>query len=186
MGMTTKSQVKQPRTISTIFQEGLNIRIFDMMVKRHDDLHWFHHNFKMVNLLPVFVFNFNFMPKNKINSQSLEDTQVGYISYKYTLERAFKPSYISFQHLSLHTHFQAFKPSQTILSILAFIHILEHLSLHTHFLEAFMPLYTPRFLCAFHFNRLYIFAEHCCHHTFLSIAASIQPNPRSIQASIHP
>ena len=65
MGMTTKSQVKQPRTISTIFQEGLNIRIFDMMVKSHDDLHWFHHNFKMVNLLPVFVFNFNFMPKNK-------------------------------------------------------------------------------------------------------------------------
>ena len=28
--------------------------------------------------------------------------------------------------------------------------------------------------------------EHCCHHTFPRIAASIQPNPRSIQVSIHP
>ena len=31
-----------------------------------------------------------------------------------------------------------------------------------------------------------MFEEHCCHHTFPRIAASIQPNPRSIQVSIHP
>ena len=35
--------------------------------------------------------------------------------------------------------------------------------------EAFMPSNTPRFLFAFHSE------EHCCHYTFSSIAASIQP-----------
>ena len=52
-----------------------------------------------------------------------------------------------FKHLSRHSHFQAFKP---------FLHIFEHFSLHTP-PEAFMPLYNPGFLCAFHFDRLYIF-----------------------------
>ena len=33
------------------------------------------------------------VPEEEINSQSLEDTQVGYILEKYTLEWAFKHSY---------------------------------------------------------------------------------------------
>ena len=48
------------------------------------------------------------------------------------------------EHLSLHTHYPAFKHSYTFLrTIFAFIHIIQHLSLHTHFLEAFRPPYTP-------------------------------------------
>ena len=62
-----------------------------------------------------------------INSQSLEDTQVGYISQKYSFDK-----YILGQ---------AFKPSYTFLSISAFIYIFEHLSLHIHF-RAFKPSYT--------------------------------------------
>ena len=43
-------------------------------------------------------------------------------------------------------------------------------------------------LLKLHFGKIhiYIFVEHCCHYKFPSIAASIRPNPRSIQASIHP
>merc|ERR1711911_347699 len=95
----------------------------------------------------------------KINSQSLEDTQVGYISQKYSFDkyslgRAFKPSYALFTHLSLHIHFRAFKPSYTYLWVgrvlpetklknkwtlffelfdLSNHYIFEHLSLHIHF-----------------------------------------------------
>ena len=68
---------------------------------------------------------------DKINSQSWEDTQYihSYIIY-------------TFEHLSFHIPFQAFKPSYTFLSIYAFINIFEHLSpinifehvsLHIHF-----------------------------------------------------
>ena len=76
----------------------------------------------------------------KINSQSLEDTQVRNISQKnsfdkYTLGRAFNLN---------------FKPSYTFLNIQAFIYIFEHLSLHIHFenlslhihFRAFKPSYT--------------------------------------------
>ena len=41
--------------------------IFDMVVKSQDDLRWFH-NFKTVNLFPVFVFNTHFVPENKVIS----------------------------------------------------------------------------------------------------------------------
>ena len=62
----------------------------------------------------------------KINSQSIEDTQVGYISQKYTLDQYTLEEYTLevvqkyiyiFEHLSPHIHFRAFKPSYTFLSI---------------------------------------------------------------------
>ena len=103
-----------------------------------------------------------------INSQSLEDTQVGYTSGKYM--------YIFLKSIAAIIHFQALMDPYTR--------------------EPFRPPYTPRSIYAFLQPQIsvciplrpsvYIFEEHCCHHTFPSIAASIQPNPRSIQASIHP
>ena len=42
------------------------------------------------------------------------------------------------------------------------------------------------FQFAFHFDHLHMFfEEHCCHHTFSSIAASIQPNPRKKHLGLH-
>ena len=57
-----------------------------------------------------------------INSQSLEDTQVGYISQKYTLDQYTLEEYTLevvqkyiyiFERSSLHIHFRAVKPSYT-------------------------------------------------------------------------
>ena len=56
-----------------------------------------------------------------INSQSLEDTQVGYTSHLYTLDKYTLEKYTSsiwafiyiFEHLSLHIPFRAFKTSYT-------------------------------------------------------------------------
>ena len=108
-----------------------------------------------------------------INSQSLEDTQVGYTSQKYTLE---KYMYIFLKSIAAIIHFWAFIPPYTQ--------------------EAFRPPYTPRSIYAFLQPQISvciplppsvdIFEEHCCHHSFPRIAASIQLSPRSIQASIHP
>ena len=100
---------------------------------------------------------------NRINSQSLEVRYIlqKYSWDKYTSERAFKPSYTfltfrpsytvlsisafiyTFQHLSLHIHFPAFKPSYTFSKLfdLSDHYIFEHLSLHINFI-AFKPSYT--------------------------------------------
>ena len=59
--------------------------------------------------------NFYWIPSS-INSQSLEDTQVGYISQTTLWINTLRNEY-----LSLHIHFRAFKSSYTLL---------EHLSLH--------------------------------------------------------
>ena len=64
MAMIAARRRRQPSTIRTITQAGLNTTIFDMVGKSKDDLRWFH-DFEMVNLFPVFVLNLNFMPKNK-------------------------------------------------------------------------------------------------------------------------
>ena len=98
------------------------------------------------------LFSLSFYLLNKQTRKAKEDTHVGNILQKYTLERTFKPSYTFssilesihiFEHLSLHTHFwEAFMPSYTFFrSIFAFIHIFEHLSLYSHF-WAFKPSYT--------------------------------------------
>ena len=75
-------------------------------------------------------------------------------------------TYIFEEHCCLHTPPEAFMPSYTPGFLCAYI-FEEHCCLHTP-PEAFMPSYTPGFLY------VYVFEEHSCHHTFSSIAASTQ------------
>ena len=51
---------RTPRMMRTITQAGLNTIILEMN-KSQDNLHWFH-DFKMVNLFPVFVLNTHLVP----------------------------------------------------------------------------------------------------------------------------
>ena len=76
MATMATTKTRQPRMMSRITQAGLNTRIFDMMVKSQDDLRWFH-NFKTVNLFPVFVFNTHFMPEKQCHKLSPTKTDLG-------------------------------------------------------------------------------------------------------------
>ena len=69
----------------------------------------------------IIVTKINLQSQNWINSQSLEDTQVGYILQKYTLDK--------------YTLERAFNLSYTISSILTFIHIFEYFKLSYTFLS---------------------------------------------------
>ena len=102
---------------------------------------------------------------SQIKLQSLEDT-LKYTLGKYTLENytLVKYMYIFLKSIAAIIHFRALMPPYTQV--------------------AFRPPYTPRSIYAFLqpqisvcMPRLYMFfEEHCCHHTFPSIAASIQPS----------
>ena len=117
-------------------------------------------------------------PSELINSQSLEDTKVRYTLQKCNLGKCTlkKYMYIFPKSIAVIIHFWTLLPPYTR--------------------EAFRPTYTPRSIYAFLQPQISVciplrpsvcvFEEHCCHHIFPSIAASIQPSPRSIQASIHP
>ena len=98
----SKKQTRDlPSPQFTFYWHGILNVPFWTVVKRQDiigifEIHWIG--------FPSSAFT-----KEQINSQSLEDMQVGYISQKYSLdkytsERAFKPSYTLLEHLSLHIH----------------------------------------------------------------------------------
>ena len=111
----SKKQTRDlPSPQFTFYWHGILNVPFWTVVKRQDiigifEIHWIG--------FPSSAFT-----KEQINSQSLEDMQVGYISQKYSLdkytsERAFKPSYTLLEHLSLNIHcssIQAFMHPRSI------------------------------------------------------------------------